>query len=215
MTDHKELIERLKNTDHNWHESACYEAADRIEALTAENERLKNRCASLVDRSEHDTGDIRVLRAENERLREALELALETHDASYAWGVDEDTGEFLSLCGSVRNVEASAAFRAGDRIRAVRNVEASAAFRAGDRIRAVRDDEFLAYHKGDEFIVGWRNAPFFRDNDGDRRFDCFHDFVIAPSQAALDLLRVFTNEASTIADITAAIVKARTLLENK
>jgi len=34
--------ERLRNTDHNWHEAACAEAEHRIEAQAAEIERLRD-----------------------------------------------------------------------------------------------------------------------------------------------------------------------------
>ena len=32
----EDLLERLRNIDHNWHEAACSEAADEIERLRAE-----------------------------------------------------------------------------------------------------------------------------------------------------------------------------------
>jgi hypothetical protein len=37
-----DLIERLRNPDHNWHEAACAEAFTVIEAQAAEIERLKS-----------------------------------------------------------------------------------------------------------------------------------------------------------------------------
>jgi len=52
--------------------------------------RARRKCKDGVYRQprkhEREAADrIEALTAENERLREVLELALETHDASYAW----------------------------------------------------------------------------------------------------------------------------------
>ena len=46
--------ERLRNTDHNWHEAACAEAEHRIEAQAAEIERLKLECQAQYDRGYYD-----------------------------------------------------------------------------------------------------------------------------------------------------------------
>jgi len=39
--------ERLRNTDHNWHEAACAEAEHRIEAQAAEIERLREALTNI------------------------------------------------------------------------------------------------------------------------------------------------------------------------
>ncbi len=50
MTDIKQkaLVERLLDFDDNWHEATCKEAADRIEALEAENEHLKRQLSQIA-----------------------------------------------------------------------------------------------------------------------------------------------------------------------
>ena len=70
-----DLVERLRSVDVSWSETGewCAEAADRIEALEAENERLSyngiHTCSDACQRLPC------VQRREIERLRGALELA--------------------------------------------------------------------------------------------------------------------------------------------
>lgn len=39
--ERKALIEQLLDEDHNWHSAACVKAATQLQALKAENERLR------------------------------------------------------------------------------------------------------------------------------------------------------------------------------
>ena len=55
MTNHTDtsrsgdLVKRLREDDYNWHNGACLEAADRLEALEAENERLRGALSNLIN----------------------------------------------------------------------------------------------------------------------------------------------------------------------
>ena len=73
-----DLVERLRSVDVSWSETGewCAEAADRIEALEAENERLTDCLAKANAQAEHFEREwylradrIEALEAENERLR--------------------------------------------------------------------------------------------------------------------------------------------------
>lgn len=46
-----DLKDRLLNEDHNYHEAACHEAWAKIEALTAERDRLRDALIELIQQT--------------------------------------------------------------------------------------------------------------------------------------------------------------------
>ena len=67
--------ERLRNTDHNWHEAACAEAEHRIETQAAEIERLRY----LNDLNAIPAGIIE----DRGRMEERAKIVAWLHEAGY------------------------------------------------------------------------------------------------------------------------------------
>jgi hypothetical protein len=91
-----DLVRRLRAVLNN--PTICREAADRIEAPTAENERLNKSAECLAESRRLAVKDVAELEAEVERLREALEFYAETKNWAYVKSagcncIDADGGD--------------------------------------------------------------------------------------------------------------------------
>lgn len=93
-----ETVESLKVKGH-WSSACILEQADDIEHLRAENARLKAAHAAACDLAEKHMTEKHALRAENERMREALEWYAKT----FCEGIENGCGNMTEMdCSGCR-----------------------------------------------------------------------------------------------------------------